>query len=108
MRTSALFFVASTLLTADASSRIPSVPAAGIERQERDALQKLEVRHLLHRRAGGSPHTTPLNGADRDQLRLLEREELEQRRAGDLSLSNADLRTVLLVLGILVLLVILL
>lgn len=83
--------------------------ASGLEGRERSLLRQLEggSGDLEGLRAGSPLLPAPLDEG-RSQLRDLERAhpELAEARAGDLSLSNRQLTTILLVLGIILLLVI--
>lgn len=79
-------------------------PARALASQERTALAALESTTLAHQSAGAAGDVQVLDGASRAALeRLQGTEQLEDMRAGDLEVSNNDLSTVLLVLGILVL-----
>lgn len=84
---------------------VPARPP-GLDSIERDALRLLEDEQLLTLRAGAPVTPAPADEAERAELRRLEDRALETRRAGDLTLSNEDLTTILLVLGIVALLVI--
>ncbi len=88
--------IVTSLLVAAPGTLVPG----GVERA---ALHSIESVALSQQRAGAS-ESGPLESAERDQLQQLQRGDLEAQRAA--GLSNKDLSTILLVLGIVALLIV--
>lgn len=86
----------------------PSLPHVAshepLAAHERSALAALESLPLAAQTAGAAGEVHALDASSRETLRALQNAQpLEDMRAGDLEVSNHDLSTILLVLGILVL-----
>ena len=92
---------------ATGASALPRGGPAALAAGERAALADLALPELAELRAGAAP-AVELPGADREILRELEQRapELAAQRAGDIS--NQELTTIFLILGIVAALVIIL
>ena len=108
MKTRNALLLTCFLIAPGAPAMSTLIQSTALDPAERVALRQLENRNLGDLRAAGTPLTKPISDADRGLLRSLESRELAMRRAGDLSLSNHQLQTILLVLGIILVLAILL
>jgi hypothetical protein len=106
---------ASSHLMLSAALLLPGAPALRtpqtrpLAAQERQALTLLDDARLARQSAGRSPMPRGLDDATRAELRRLQSEHrsLAEQRAGDLNLTDDQLVTVLLVVGIIVLIAIL-
>ncbi len=92
------------LLTAEAPVLTPVHQILELQESERDLLGALDTGNF-DLRAAGLANPADLEAKERAALQELEesfREQAETLRAGDLSVSNHDLLTILLVIAILV------
>lgn len=112
MNLSAAFLLSTAILLpgVPAFADVASARARGVDDVERDLLRELDSEQLAVLRAGTPVVPTDLGALDRAELERLQAasQELAEQRAAGLDVSNSQLLTILLVLGIVVALIIIL
>jgi hypothetical protein len=109
---SAAFLLSTAILTpgVPAFAGVVTAHTRGVDEVERDVLRELESEQLAALRAGSPVVPADLGALDRAELERLQAasQELADQRAAGLDVSNSQLLTILLVLGIVVALIIIL